>query len=177
MNIFRLDNDPHLAATMAIDKHVVKMPLESCQLLHTALRTHGFTAEWLYKPFNPKHPSCKWVSETSGNFQWVIRHGLALCDEYTARYGKIHKCRDKIVSAMSHSYVIPSGPETKQLLAMPEQFKNDDVVHSYKLYYAGAKFRFAKWKTNEPYWWDEYRFLVQQNGLEVVNDKNDGVKV
>lgn len=177
MNIFRLDNDPHLAATMAINKHIVKMPLESCQLLHTALRQFGCTADWLYKPFNPKHPSCLWVRESRSNFKWLVRHGKALCAEYTTRYGKIHKCSPLIDRADCESNLIPNGPETKQLLAMPDQFRNDDVVHSYKMYYAGAKFRFAKWKTNQPYWWDEYRFLVQQNGLEVVNDKNDGVKV
>jgi hypothetical protein len=177
MNIFRLDNDPHLAATMAIDKHVVKMPLETCQLLHTALRQFGCTADWLYKAFNPKHPSCLWARETRGNFKWLVRHGKALCAEYTVRYGKVHKCSSLIDLSEQESHLIPDGPETKQLLAMPDQFKSDDVVHSYKMYYAGAKFRFANWKTNEPYWWDEYRFLVQQNGLEVVNDKNDGVKV
>jgi hypothetical protein len=73
--------------------------------------------------------------------------------------------------------LIPNGPETPFRLAMPDQFRTNDAVHSYRLYYAGAKFRFAKWKTNEPYWWDEYRFLVQHHGLEVVNEKDDGVKV
>jgi hypothetical protein len=177
MNIFRLDNDPYISATYHCDKHCVKMILEQTQLLHTALRQFGCNAEWLYKPFNPKHPSCLWVCESRSNFKWLVRHGKALCMEYTKRYGKVHKCLSLISLAESESSCIPDGPETKQLLAMPDQFRNDDVVHSYKLYYAGAKFLFAKWKTNEPYWWDEYRFLVQQNGLEVVNEKDDGVKV
>ena len=177
MNIFRLHNDPVMAASMAIDKHCIKMCLEQTQILHTSLRTHGVTAEWLYKPFNPKHPSCKWAMETRSNFQWVVKHGLALCDEYTRRYGKIHKCRDKIVLAMSHSYAIPVGPETKQLLAMPDQFRSDDVVDSYRKYYAGSKFRFASWKSpsKQPEWWSEYREYVVKHNLEVVNDKNDGV--
>ena len=135
MNIFRLDNDPHLAATMAINKHIVKMPLESCQLLHTALRQFGCTADWLYKPFNPKHPSCLWVRESRSNFKWLVRHGKALCAEYTTRYGKIHKCSPLIDRAECESHLIPDGPETKQLLAMPNQFRHDDVVHSYKIYY------------------------------------------
>jgi hypothetical protein len=162
---------------MAIDKHVVKMPLETCQLLHTALRQFGCTADWLYKPFNPKHPSCLWVRESRSNFKWLVEHGKCLCAEYTRRYGKQHKCSFLIVQAEHEMNFIPEGPPTKQLLAMPDQFRTDDVVHSYRLYYAGAKFRFAKWKTNEPYWWDEYRNLVIQNNLEVVNEKDDGVKV
>lgn len=177
MNIFRLDYDPLLAASYACDRHCIKMCLESCQLLHTALRQFGCTADWLYKPFNPKHPSCLWVRESRSNFKWLVRHGKALCAEYTKRYGKHHKCYPLIDRAECESALIPEGPETKQLLAMPDQFKNDDVVHSYRLYYAGAKAPFATWKTNEPYWWDEYRHLVIHNNLEVANEKDDGVKV
>jgi hypothetical protein len=176
MNIFRLDNDPDLAARMAIDKHVVKMPVETCQILHTALRQYGVKADWIYKPFNPKHPSCLWACESRFNFMWLVAHGKSLCAEYTRRYGKVHKCESLIVKAGELSSCIHNIPSTPMRLAMPDQFRTDDAVHSYRLYYAGAKFRFAKWKTNEPYWWDEYRNLVIQNHLEVVNDKNDGVK-
>jgi hypothetical protein len=177
MNIFRLDNDPQLAAEMAIDKHIVKMPVETAQLLHTALRQHGLDQDWLYKPFNPKHPSCLWVTESRFNFMWLVRHGMALCTEYTRRYGKVHKCQSLIEKSGDFSSLISDIPSTPMRLAMPDQFRTDDPVHSYRLYYAGAKFRFAKWKTNEPYWWDEYRHLVIFNKLEVANEKDDGVKV
>lgn len=177
MNIFRLDNDPQLAAEMAIDKHIVKMPVETAQLLHTALRQHGVSHDWLYKPFNPKHPSCLWVTESRFNFKWLVGHGKALCAEYTRRYGKVHKCQSLIEKAGELAGCIQDIPSTPMRLAMPDQFRTDDAVHSYRLYYAGAKFRFAKWKTSVPYWWDEYRNLVIQNNLEIVNDKNDGVKV
>lgn len=177
MNIFRLHDDPTIAATMAIDKHVVKMPLESCQLLHTALRQYGCNAEWLYKPFNPKHPSCIWARQSRSNFKWLVEHGKALCAEYTKRYGKHHKCYPLIDRAGCESMRIPEGLETKLLLAMPEQFRSLDIVHAYRMYYAGAKFRFAAWKTSKPYWWDGYRALVKERGLEVINEKDDGVKV
>lgn len=177
MNIFRLHNDPDLAASMAIDKHIVKMPLESCQLLHTALHQFGCRADWLYKPFNPKHPSCLWVRESRTNFNWLVRHGIALCNEYTNRYGKTHKCLPLIQKASEYADMITGGPETPFLLAMPDQFRTNNAVHSYRLYYAGAKFRFAKWKTNAPDWWDKYREIVKSQGLEVINDKNDGVKI
>ena len=36
MNIFVLDDQPEIAAQMMCDKHVVKMILESCQLMSTA---------------------------------------------------------------------------------------------------------------------------------------------
>ena len=38
MNIFYLDNDPMTCAQMHNDKHVIKMILETCQLLSTAHR-------------------------------------------------------------------------------------------------------------------------------------------
>ena len=38
MNIFYLDRDPKIAAQMMCDKHVVKMILESAQILSTAHR-------------------------------------------------------------------------------------------------------------------------------------------
>jgi hypothetical protein len=176
MNIFRLDNDPNISATYHCDKHM-KMILEQTQLLHTALRQFGCTANWLYKPFNPKHPSCLWARETRSNFKWLVSHGKALCAEYTVRYGKIHKCSPLIDLAENESHLIPDGPETKQLLAMPDQYKNDDVVHSYKLYYAAVKYIFAKWKppSEEPNWWQEYRDYVIKNNLESKNTKNNGI--
>ena len=180
MNIFRLDNDPVIAADMAMSCHKIKMCLESTQLLHTSLHTHGFRADWLYKPFNPKHPSCKWAMATRGNYLWLVTHAKALCNAYKRLYGKQHKCLEKILLAELHSHIIPVGDETPQLLAMPDQFHTDNAVHSYRLYYAGAKSKMKRggWKLPDkpPYWWDEYRNLVIQNHLEVVNDKNDGVK-
>ena len=41
MNIFFLDEDPKYAAQMQCDKHVVKMVLETAQMLSTAARAQG----------------------------------------------------------------------------------------------------------------------------------------
>ena len=38
MNIFYLDRDPVVAAQMMVDKHVIKMILESAQMLCSAKR-------------------------------------------------------------------------------------------------------------------------------------------
>ena len=177
MNIFRLDDDPIIAASMAIDRHAIKMCLESTQILHTSLRQHGFEASWMYKSFNPKHPSCLWASESRSNFKWLVAHGKALCAEYTKRYGKHHKCYPLIDRAECASMAIPNGEETSMKLAMPIQFMTENAVHSYRLYYAGSKYRIATWKTSTPYWWDTYRSWVKTLNLEVENDKNDGVTI
>lgn len=175
MNIFRLDTGYSKSAIYHCDKHVVKMALEQTQIVHTALYTHGLREDWLYKPFNPAHPSCRWAMETRKNFEWVVHHGLCLCIEYASRYRKSHKCFELLQKAMEQSHIIPAGRLTPQLLAMPDQFKSNDIVHAYRLYYAGSKYRFAVWKHFEPPWWQEYREYVRKHNLEVTNDKNDGV--
>ncbi len=177
MNIFRLDDDAYSSAKMHCNKHVPKMACEQTQILHTTLRFYNFSAPWLYKSFNPKHPSCLWSISSRSNFLWIVEHGLALCEEYTHRYKKVHKCRDLILLAKENCIHVPDNGNTKQYLAMPDQYHTDDPVHSYRLYYSGSKYKFAKWepKQKNPNWWDDYRKYVIDNNLEVANDKNDGV--
>ena len=75
MNIFYLDEDPVLAAQMHCDKHVVKMILESAQLLSTAhLLIDGdelADERGLYKATHKNHPSSKWVRDSSENYEWL----------------------------------------------------------------------------------------------------------
>ena len=107
MNIFYLDKDPVKAAHYSCDKHVVKMILESAQMLCTAHRVqdgekvigHSATGRkrTTYKHPNSnmdailygagwlKHPSCVWVMDNAYNYMWLYRHMMALGDEYTAR--------------------------------------------------------------------------------------------
>ena len=65
MNIFYLDRNPIVAAQMMCDKHVVKMILESAQMLSTAHRVlDGDTYAdlvGLYKIAHKNHPSSVWV--------------------------------------------------------------------------------------------------------------------
>jgi len=127
MNIFVLDLDPFLAAHYANDRHCVKMILESCQLLSTA---HHL------------------VRQSSANYEWLVKHTMGLLDEYTLRYGKIHKC-DSILTPqlLDAPNRIPHGDLTPFALAMPDQYKvYDDPVTSYRNYYIGEKLSFSTWK-------------------------------
>jgi hypothetical protein len=98
MNIFFLDADPEIAAELQADVHVVKMILETMQLLCTAMRCSMSVHVWnfdLYQATHINHPCAKWVRADKAHFEWALRHGLALCREYSARYGgKRHKCED-----------------------------------------------------------------------------------
>lgn len=158
MNIFRLDNNPTLAAQYLCNKHIVKMALETCQILHTNLTYIGIKEPWLYKMFNPKHPSVMWARQSQKNYLWTIQHGLAICDEYTFRYKKQHTCKDLINKTLSYVHLFPDIPETPLLLAMPKQYHTNDPVHSYRLYYVHEKRKFAKWEPfrSSPPWWEEY---------------------
>ena len=72
MNIFYLDSDPYVAAKMHCDKHVVKMILESAQMLSTAHRVldgdEYADERGLYKMAHKNHPSTIWVRTSTDNY-------------------------------------------------------------------------------------------------------------
>ena len=151
MNIFVLDRDPEIAATMACDKHVVKMILETAQMLCSAARAKGAWAP--YRQTHKKHPCTLWAGKSQGNWEWLVSHGLALCAEYTLRYGKRHKSKS-IIEYCAHLKLDFEQVElTPFPQAMPAEYKNSCVVTAYRNYYRGEKSRFATWKTKTPTWW------------------------
>ena len=83
MNIFVLDRHPVTAAQLQCDRHVVKMVLESAQMLCTSINMLGGQAQ--YKTAHVNHPCSVWARETLGNFLWLYDHGMALAKEYTHR--------------------------------------------------------------------------------------------
>ena len=176
MNIFVLDNDPIKTAKIHCDKHL-KMILESAQMLSTCIRHLGVDDSHLYKKFNPKHPCNLWLMESRENVKWLLTMCRQLGQENVARNGKQHKSMGVVNYSEKYINVFPDKPSTKFKLAMFPQFMNEDVVHSYRLFYAGAKYKFATWKTSTPYWWDTYRSWVKTLKIEVENNKNDGVTI
>jgi hypothetical protein len=143
MNIFFLSLDPSEAARLHCDKHVVKMILETAQLLYTAHWVYESSLpEGAYRKTHPNHPSARWVRESLENYTWLCRLGLALCEEYTYRYGKIHKTQHHLEWLSGHSpHNLVNVGWTLPRLAMPDEFKNNDPVIAYRNYYKGAKAR------------------------------------
>jgi len=76
VNIFALDWDPFLAAQFQCDKHVVKMVLESAQILCSAF------PDAPYKRTHPRHPCVRWALSTRSNYDWLVKHAYGLSDEY-----------------------------------------------------------------------------------------------
>lgn len=146
MNIFILSRSPDEAAQMQCDKHVVKMCLETAQILSTIVGGP-------YKPTHANHPCVKWAGESYSNFFWLREHGIALCREYTYRYGKVHKCEEVIKSIRCNSFLPYIG--TKFVQCMPPEYKHEDAVTAYRAYYH-SKAAFAQWNKSRPapYWWN-----------------------
>lgn len=151
MNIFYLHSDPQTCAAYHCDKHVVKMILETAQLLSTAHWESGGVGP--YKSTHKNHPSSLWTRCSIEHYLWLCSLGLALCEEYTSRYYKIHKC-EEIINELSRMWPdIPSNGWTDPPQCMPELFKDKDTQTAYRRYYIGDKSSFAKWKNgNVPEW-------------------------
>tara|TARA_B100001250_G_C19784474_1_gene783452 strand:+ start:1355 stop:1816 length:462 start_codon:yes stop_codon:yes gene_type:complete len=151
MNIFVLEDDPIKSAQSQCDKHVVKMILETAQMLCTVAHRQGFDAP--YRATHGKHPCTVWTGESKENWDWLIKHGMALCEEYTERYGKIHKTQQHIEWCKSLSIGLPSKGLSPFAQAMPTQYRNKCAIQAYRAYYKGEKSGFATWKRNKPKWW------------------------
>ena len=162
MNIFFVDRDPEIAAQMMCDKHVVKMILESAQMLSTAHRVldgdeHANNAG-MYKMAHKNHPSTIWVRANSENYDWLQQHMEALMTEYTYRYGKHHATERLIYSLWEHPKNITNGDFTDPPMCMPDHCKDEDTVSAYHKYYIMEKSNFATWKRRDkPEWFNEER--------------------
>ena len=157
MNIFVLDLDPVIAAKSQNDKHCVKMVLETAQLLSSTihiLNPNSSIKDKIYKPTHKNHPATIWTRESLGNFNWLIKHGLALSDTYQARYNKIHKSREIILRCQAHTPNFTKIEKTPHVYCGPECYRTQDIVQSYRNYYIGDKAKFSTWKLpHEPPSW------------------------
>ena len=153
MNIFFLDWDVNKCAKDHCDKHVVKMILETAQLL---CGVHWVAeSEAPYKLSHKNHPCAIWSRESLSNYLYLCDLGLELCKEYTYRYGKRHKSQDIIEWCMINlPNLNENGDITPFRLAMPDECKIvGDSVGSYRKYYMMYKKDFSKWTNREiPFW-------------------------
>ena len=159
MNIFILDESPYTAAELQCDKHVVKMILETAQMLctsHRLLDGDDTVDPVMYRATHKNHPCSIWARESSANYAWLYEHFIALCDEYTYRYGKTHLTDSKLREVLQYypTNIKHTSERTPFALAMktmaPECINESDPVGSYRAYYRSKKSKFdMKW-TNRP---------------------------
>lgn len=183
MNIFILDENPIKAAELQCDKHVVKMIVESAQMLSTAHRIlDGYTEKrpsksgkrminyWvhpdqfmentLYKAVHHGHPSTVWTMESRKNYDWHYIHFIALCNEFTYRYEKIHSTDSLLRNVLAECPKnIPVADQTPFKLAMseyPECIALGDPVQAYRSFYQTkqSRFKMAWTKRSIPEWFN-----------------------
>ena len=144
MNIFYLDEDPEVAAIVQYNKHVVKMILESAQMLCTAHHHYAELnypmVEVPYKKAHYNHPSTIWCRQNAKQYMWLYDHMIALGEEYTHRYGKIHMSITKCKEPLKYLPLgIPDTDFTQPPQCMPDEYKADCAIHAYWAYYIGEK--------------------------------------
>ena len=147
MNIFHLHKVPKVCAKYHCDKHVVKMILETAQMLSTAYRKHCGDDDKLYKSAYPKHPMTIWVGASGDNFFWTIKLLDQLLYQYTVRYKKVHSTI-KISNLFHGRYKLWHGWKTEFTpppQCMPDKYKHKSYITAYRQYYIGEKKRFAKY--------------------------------
>lgn len=183
--------NPVIAAQEQCNKHVVKMPVESCQMLSIAHRMldgamtkgpskSGKTTvkhwihpdknldEVLYKVAHAGHPCTIWTMKSSENYMWHYRHFVALCEEYTFRYGRVHSSDEKLREILkTPPKNIPQGPLTPHPLAMqsnPECMNPNDIVGSYRAFYKTKQERFKMiWtKRSIPAWFQAENNMISE---------------
>ncbi len=177
MNIFYTDPNPDICATSMVDKHVVKMILETAQLLCTAHRvldgekqpaltkTGRKTSRWvlsderdsqLYVATHLNHPSAIWTRYNSANYTWLYEHFLALGREYTHRYGKVHLTLSKMkdVLAVLPQNIVRSNAMSLMPSCMDKQYIISDCpVTNYRNYYEYGKADLHRWSKRLPPHW------------------------
>jgi hypothetical protein len=146
MNIFLLSWNPKRAAEMHCDTHVVKMILESAQLLYSAhwLLNPENVPETAYKLAHKNHPCAIWVRTSLTNYMWLASLAWWLCKEYQYRYGedRTHRTEPHIIWLLHHPpKSIPVCAMSRPAQAMPDEYKQSDPIEAYQLFYLESKHR------------------------------------
>lgn len=155
MNIFITSKCPVECAKFLDDKRTVKMCLETTQMLCTALNLNDLPSP--YKTAHKNHPCSIWARETRANWNWLWSHGMALCNEYTKRYKKEHKCEQILKDIFKYGQRLSAGgltpfPNcTRNKENNIDHRDNKDVFIAYQLYLND------RWDTDKktPTWYGE----------------------
>lgn len=148
MNIFILDNNAINNAKYHVDKHVVKMRLELAQLACTAYNIT--TGKSPYKTTHSNHPSNVWVRESLSNYLYTVNLGLTLCNELRFRFNTKEQKVEKVLLWLQEN-----KPNIKDIglttfpLVMPDEYKTNNVVSSYRSYYNNSKQSLFKWTNRQ----------------------------
>jgi len=156
MNIFFLDQDIKHCAQYHCDQHVIKMILESTQILSTVLHLNGINGP--YKPSHQKHPCIVWARQSLQNWLWLRKLVFALNSEYKYRYDSVINHKSYDVSKILRVPPLPDIGLLEHPQIMPEEYKiPGDPINAYRNFYINCKSKFATWRKREkPNWYRPY---------------------
>lgn len=167
MNIFFLSRNSKKCAKYHANVHVIKMILETAQLLFSA---HHIADSSLlpdcekqglkiYKKTHVNHPCAKWVRSSKANYYWLSELGMYLCYQYSDRYNKIH-ATEGIMTWLYHNVPDLSDEDFEEPpQVVPEEYKGENTVQAYRKYYMEVKAknikRFSYDNSEYPFWWED----------------------
>ena len=186
MNLFYLDEDIDKNAEYHMDTHVVKMPTEAAQMLTTAIwvdKHLGYVPRALnveerallnslkakepsieertftrFLPTHVNHPCSIWVRSSLDNYEWTFNYVDALNSEWAFRWRHNHNhgSYDATI-ALPEPISLKRIGLTPYVQAVPDEYKDENPIAAYRLYYMCEKAGWAVWKRRfKPPWWDEY---------------------
>jgi len=162
-NVLYLSDDPIEAAHSHVDIHIGRQLESVCRIL-SSVWLDGETVSLEYAPHEDaapfgyarhllaellgnrilpvcshgiKYPMVSWARLYGGNYDWLWRHGMALADEFTFRFERIH-CMVPIIRALE---VVPE--ELLESMAtwcdapavLPSEISGEETVDRYQMYY------------------------------------------
>jgi hypothetical protein len=166
MNIFAVDPDPVISAKSLVDRHVVKMILESAQLLCVTHSIHGQVPEGIWDSLGWRHHPCaKWTAASLANYRWLLAHANGLGAEYQHRYGRTHKLKaDGMLAKLAEvSPPIPDAGLTPFAEATGDIHEGEPIM-TYRRYYLEHKNHLMVWTRREPPDWVAAAMDIHQQG-------------
>ena len=157
MQLYVLDKNPSKAVEMLADCHIIKMCLETAQILSSVIENNHLTkSENLPKPYNPNHPVIKAI-DNQFKINYVLDYNSELHKEYIRRFNKPH-AYFKLVK--DYFDILKKSTTIKDDFSFARDFKDfnsekNDIVEAYREYYRYKKSIIKRWKyTNsvEPNW-------------------------
>jgi len=157
MNIFYLHSDPTICAQYHNDNHVVKMQLETAQMLCFVHWKTGSEAPYKQNKAHMMHPCTLWAYKSLSNYVWLCELGMALLEEHKFRFNKPDDYKTKasvvIEWAIDNFPNIPDIGFTPPAQAMSFEYKNTNPVLAYRTYYNEAKQFYIKQDKKVWYTW------------------------
>ncbi|UBF23245.1 DNA binding protein [Haloarcula tailed virus 2] len=117
------------------------MPLETVQILNTALHINGLEDLAFYGRGYVNHPCCTWAAKSRTNWIWLYHYANAIGDRFERERGKPHASITKMEQFDIRQIFeeMPRGNFTDPPQCMPDWCKDDDVVNGYRKYYYFVK--------------------------------------